>query len=95
VCCRASSVDPLAREVPEAGCAIDFQPRAFGPGSCAQTLLARVGINAMAGRRRALSAPSPPVVRVVAGEMVEDAGVGVGGELRLALRLTAKQLLYR
>jgi sarcosine oxidase, subunit gamma len=35
---------PAAREVLEGGCSIDLHPRAFGPGRCAQTLLARAGI---------------------------------------------------
>lgn len=33
-----------AREALEAGCSIDLHPRVFGPGSCAQTLLARVNV---------------------------------------------------
>lgn len=35
---------PNAREVMMKGCTIDLHPRAFGPGRCAQTLLARAGI---------------------------------------------------
>lgn len=35
---------PAAREVLESGCSIDLHPRAFGPGRCAQTLLARAGV---------------------------------------------------
>ena len=33
-----------ARDLIAAGCAIDVHPRAFGPGRCAQTLYARVGV---------------------------------------------------
>jgi sarcosine oxidase subunit gamma len=32
---------PAAREILEGGCSIDLHPRAFGPGRCAQTILAR------------------------------------------------------
>lgn len=35
---------PRAREVLEKGCSIDLHPRAFGPGRCAQTLLARAQV---------------------------------------------------
>ena len=35
---------PAAREVLEAGCAIDLHPRAFRAGCCAQTLVARTGV---------------------------------------------------
>lgn len=35
---------PAAREVLEKGCPLDLHPRAFGPGRCAQTLLARAPI---------------------------------------------------
>lgn len=35
---------PAARSVLETGCAIDLHPRAFGPGRCAQTQLARTGV---------------------------------------------------
>jgi sarcosine oxidase subunit gamma len=35
---------PGAREVLEQGCAIDLHPRAFGPGRCAQTMLARANV---------------------------------------------------
>lgn len=35
---------PHAREVLEKGVAIDLHPRAFGPGQCAQTLLARAQV---------------------------------------------------
>jgi sarcosine oxidase subunit gamma len=35
---------PAARDVLEGGCSIDLHPRAFGTGSCAQTLLARAGV---------------------------------------------------
>ena len=35
---------PDAREVLELGCAIDLHPRAFGPGRCAQTMLARANV---------------------------------------------------
>ncbi len=35
---------PSAREILEAGCSIDLHPRAFGPGRCAQTLLARANV---------------------------------------------------
>jgi sarcosine oxidase subunit gamma len=35
---------PAAREVIEHGCSIDLHPRAFGPGRCAQTLIARAGV---------------------------------------------------
>jgi sarcosine oxidase, subunit gamma len=33
-----------ARDVLEHGCSIDLHPRAFGPGQCAQTLVARTGV---------------------------------------------------
>jgi sarcosine oxidase, subunit gamma len=33
-----------ARDVLEHGCSIDLHPRAFGPGRCAQTLIARTGV---------------------------------------------------
>lgn len=33
-----------AREVLAKGCAIDLHPRAFGPGRCAQTLLAKAAV---------------------------------------------------
>jgi sarcosine oxidase subunit gamma len=35
---------PNARAVLEGGCSIDLHPRAFGPGRCAQTLLARANV---------------------------------------------------
>jgi sarcosine oxidase subunit gamma len=35
---------PAARDVLEQGCAIDLHPRAFGPGRCAQTMLARANV---------------------------------------------------
>ena len=35
---------PRAREVLEKGCSLDLHPRAFGPGRCAQTMLARAQI---------------------------------------------------
>ena len=35
---------PAARRLLEAGCGIDLHPRAFAPGDCAQTLLARVPV---------------------------------------------------
>ena len=35
---------PGARDVLEQGCAIDLHPRAFGPGRCAQTTLARANV---------------------------------------------------
>ena len=35
---------PLAREVLAKGCALDLHPRAFGPGRCAQTLVARAQV---------------------------------------------------
>ena len=35
---------PTARAVLETGCAIDLHPRAFGPGRCAQTLVARTNV---------------------------------------------------
>jgi len=33
-----------ARDLLAAGCGLDFHPRVFGPGQCAQTLLARVPV---------------------------------------------------
>ena len=35
---------PRARELLEFGCLIDLHPRVFGPGRCAQTLLARANV---------------------------------------------------
>ena len=35
---------PAAHEMLAAGCAIDLHPRAFGPGRCAQTALARAAV---------------------------------------------------
>lgn len=35
---------PAARRLLEAGCGVDLHPRAFAPGDCAQTLLARVPV---------------------------------------------------
>jgi len=35
---------PRARELLEAGCPIDLHPRAFGPGRCAQTVLAGANV---------------------------------------------------
>ena len=35
---------PRAREVLEKGCSLDLHPRAFGPGRCAQTMLARAQV---------------------------------------------------
>ena len=35
---------PHARDVLAAGCSLDLHPRAFGPGRCAQTLLARAPV---------------------------------------------------
>ena len=35
---------PGARRILESGCSIDLDPRAFGPGRCAQTLLARANV---------------------------------------------------
>lgn len=39
-----SLAGPDAREILEGGCPIDLQPPAFGPGRCAQTLLARANV---------------------------------------------------
>ena len=35
---------PRAHDLLTAGCSLDFHPRVFGPGHCAQTLLARTGV---------------------------------------------------
>jgi sarcosine oxidase subunit gamma len=35
---------PAARDLLEAGCSIDLDPRSFPPGRCAQTLLARANV---------------------------------------------------
>ena len=35
---------PAARWILESGCSLDLDPRAFGPGCCAQTLLARANV---------------------------------------------------
>jgi sarcosine oxidase subunit gamma len=35
---------PMAREVLMKGCSIDLHPRVFGPGRCAQTMLARAAV---------------------------------------------------
>jgi sarcosine oxidase subunit gamma len=35
---------PRARDVLAAGCSIDLHPRVFGPGRCAETMLARAGV---------------------------------------------------
>lgn len=35
---------PTARDALAAGCSLDLHPRAFAPGQCAQTLLARAGV---------------------------------------------------
>ena len=35
---------PAARDILEAGCAIDLHPRAFRAGCCAQTVIARTGV---------------------------------------------------
>ncbi len=35
---------PRARDVLAKGCPLDLHPRAFGPGQCAQTILARTGM---------------------------------------------------
>lgn len=35
---------PAARDLIAGGCALDLHPRVFGPGHCAQTLLARTGV---------------------------------------------------
>lgn len=35
---------PDARRILESGCPLDLHPRAFGPGRCAQTLLARANV---------------------------------------------------
>ncbi len=35
---------PAARGVVSSGCSIDLDPRVFGPGSCAQTMLARANV---------------------------------------------------
>jgi sarcosine oxidase subunit gamma len=35
---------PAARELLAKGCSLDLHPRAFGPGACAQTLLARIPV---------------------------------------------------
>lgn len=42
VACELSGPD--ARDVLEQGCSIDLHPRAFGPGRCAQTMLARANV---------------------------------------------------
>jgi sarcosine oxidase subunit gamma len=39
---------PKARDLLAHGCALDLHPRVFGPGRCAQTLLARAGVVLMA-----------------------------------------------
>ncbi|MEV7808387.1 sarcosine oxidase subunit gamma family protein [Microbispora sp. NPDC088329] len=38
-----------ARDVLAHGCALDLHPRVFGPGRCAQTMLARAGVVLVAG----------------------------------------------
>ncbi|MQA08204.1 MAG: sarcosine oxidase subunit gamma [Pseudonocardiaceae bacterium] len=35
---------PAARDVLETGCSVDLHPRAFGPGDCVQTMLARAQV---------------------------------------------------
>ena len=35
---------PAARDVLAGGCSLDLRPRSFGPGRCAQTLLARAQV---------------------------------------------------
>lgn len=35
---------PRVRDLLAAGCSLDFHPRAFGPGRCAQTMLARAQV---------------------------------------------------
>ena len=35
---------PHARDVLAKGCSVDLHPRAFGPGRCAQTTVAKVGV---------------------------------------------------
>ena len=39
-----SVAGPRARELLAFGCSIDLDPRAFGPGRCAQTMLARAQV---------------------------------------------------
>ena len=59
---------PRAREVLAKGCSLDLHPRAFGPGQCAQTALARtqVILEAVGDARlpdSSSAAPSPPTSR--------------------------------
>lgn len=41
---RLRLAGPRARDVLAKGCSLDLHPRAFRPGQCAQTLLARAGV---------------------------------------------------
>ena len=51
---------PHARTILERGCALDLDPRRFGPGSCAQTLLARAQVILWA-----LGSPDEPRYRLL------------------------------
>lgn len=46
--CALQLTGPAARQVLAKGCALDLHPRAFGPGDCAQSLLAHAAITLVA-----------------------------------------------
>ncbi len=71
---------PAALETLESGCSIDLDPRSFGPGRCAQTLLARANVllHQVSGepRYRLYVRPSfAPYVRA----WLDDAEAGISG----------------
>ena len=53
---------PRAREVLTKGCSLDLHPRAFGPGRCAQTALARTQV-ILEAAPRPHGLPASPLVR--------------------------------
>ena len=70
---------PKARDVLSHGCALDLHPRAFGPGQCAQTLLARLPV--ILHQRDAAPSYDVYVARSMAEYLwgwLEDAGAGYG-----------------
>lgn len=73
---------PAARAILASGMPLDLHPRAFGPGSCAQTLLSRVGVivHQVADTPRYRLWVRPSFARYLAAWLTDAAiGAGVAG----------------